>query len=285
MRSYHPALWGLIILGWLPTVQAADLEYISSSSAMLDNPRDVRLSSDERFLFVSDGDNDRIVVLDPTSLELISHFGTGKLNGPQGLDVGPDNHLYVADSHNNRIVVYDVSDGLGELKDVLSGKLSKPFGVAVDDDGLVYVASAWSRNVVVYRNTEFLSELRDLGTPSDIEWTPKGELWIADRSRNELVLLSDDLTIRSRLDSRGRFITPHAIALTDRHNLAISEKYTHQVKILSPDGELLSVIGTGRPGDDANELRMPEGLEASADSLWIADSGNDRVVHYRLGGM
>ncbi len=285
MKSCCRSLFGLIAVGWWSAALAVDPEHISSSSVTLDNPRDVRLSSDERFLFVSDGDNDRIVTLDPKSLSLINHFGGDELDGPQGLDVDTDGQLYVADSHHNRIVIYDISDGPGQLVGVISGKLSKPRGVAVDDNAVVYVAGAWSRNIVAYQNTDLVGELKDLGTPSDIEWTSKGDLWIADTSRNELLRIDGDLMIKSKLGGRGLLRAPYAVSLTDRQHLVVSEKHAHQVKILSTDGDVLGVIGTRQPGGGPNELRMPEGIETNAAFVWIADSGNDRIVLYRLRDM
>jgi hypothetical protein len=42
------------------------------------------------------------------------------------------------------------------------------------------------------------------------------------------------------------------------------------------------VLGHGRPGKGENRLRTPEGVEIRGSSLWLSDSGNDRIVKYRI---
>ncbi len=62
----------------------------------------------------------------------------------------------------------------------------------------------------------------------------------------------------------------------------IADKYTHSVKVIAEDGELLGVIGGDGPGKGPGRFRTPEGVELSGNTAWFADSGNDRIVKYRL---
>jgi DNA-binding beta-propeller fold protein YncE len=65
----------------------------------------------------------------------------------------------------------------------------------------------------------------------------------------------------------------------------------HDVE-LSADGKLLyvsdlgndrvAVLGTGRAGKGANVFTTPEGVVIRDQDLWISDSGNNRVVRYRI---
>ena len=64
--------------------------------------------------------------------------------------------------------------------------------------------------------------------------------------------------------------------------LIVGDKNRHQVKVISGAGKLLQVIGSGNGGKGPNEFRTPEGVEISEDTVWFSDSGNDRVVRYRL---
>ncbi len=64
--------------------------------------------------------------------------------------------------------------------------------------------------------------------------------------------------------------------------LIAADKNNHQVKVIGPDGDLLLVLGTGRPGRGPGEFTTPEGIETRGNTLWISDSGNDRVVRYEM---
>ncbi|MGI9381523.1 MAG: NHL repeat-containing protein [Methyloligellaceae bacterium] len=283
MRVLCVSVLVLLASGWNFPVQAFKFEFVRTSSIALDNPRDLQLSPDNRFLFVSDGDNDRIVILDPKSLELIGHFGADWLDGPYGLDVDAAGRLYVADSHNNRIVVYDVAQGQGRVVRKVSGGLAEPKGVCAHSNGAVYAAGSWSGNVVGFRDGVAVGKVRGLGTPFDLEQAPSGDIWVSDRSKNSIILMSADLKVQREIKGGGGLlVAPHFIDLMDGGDLVVSDKFRHQIKIISTGGKLLATIGTGRPGDAPGEFRMPEGVEISGESLWIADSGNDRIVHYRL---
>ena len=60
--------------------------------------------------------------------------------------------------------------------------------------------------------------------------------------------------------------------------------YLKSARILGtgPDGALLLVLGSGRADKGPGVFRTPEGIEVMGDTLWISDSGNDRVVKYRI---
>ena len=64
--------------------------------------------------------------------------------------------------------------------------------------------------------------------------------------------------------------------------LIVDDKYTHSVKIIVVDGALLQVIGKGQAAKGPGKFLTLEGVELKGDILWIADSGNDRIVKYRM---
>ena len=47
-------------------------------------------------------------------------------------------------------------------------------------------------------------------------------------------------------------------------------------------GDLILLLGTGRPEMGPGQFKTPEGIEVKGDTLWISDSGNDRVVKYTI---
>jgi hypothetical protein len=64
--------------------------------------------------------------------------------------------------------------------------------------------------------------------------------------------------------------------------LIAADKYNHQVKVIGPDGKLLLVIGSGEADKGPGKFKTPEGVEVGGNSLYLSDSGNDRIVKYSL---
>ncbi len=257
--------------------------FVTASEVALDNPHDLKLSEDGRFLFVSDVGHDRIAVLDPESLALISAFGADHQSGTHDIDFDAAGRGYVADTHNNRVTIYEIDGADGRLVGQLDEGIRGPEGVLAHPNGRIYVAGAWSDNLVVYENGKVVGELQGLSSPHDVERTPDGDIWLADAGADRMILLSPDLEQKRILEGppydfdgvRYQDILPDG-------TLIVADKNNHQVKIIGPDGDLLLVLGTGRSGRGPDRFTTPEGIETRGDSLWISDSGNDRIVKYKL---
>ena len=265
------------------TAAAFDAELIGASSAAMDNPHDLKLSPDGRHLFVSDVGNDRVLVLDPDSLEPLSAFGADHQDGTHDVDFDADGRAYVADTHNNRVTIYEMDGTKATLSGELTQRIRGPEGVLAHPNGRIYVAGAWSGNVVAFEDGEVVAELRGLSSPHDLELAPSGDIWLADAGNDRMLLLSPALEILRELkgppyDFDG---VRYQDVLADG-TLIVADKNNHQVKVIGPDGTVVAVLGTGRAGRGPGRFRTPEGVEVEGDTLWISDSGNDRVVKYRI---
>ena len=257
--------------------------FLGASDTPLENPHDIKLSADGRHLYVSDVGNNRVVILDPESLELIGHFGSEHQAGTHDVDIDGTGNLYVADTHNNRTLVYDMNTDppgpVGELSERIRG----PEGVLAHPNGRIYVAGAWSNNVIAYENGKVVAELTGLSSPHDLELTPDDQIWLADAGNDRMLLLTPELEIINELsgppyDFNG---VRYQDVLPDG-TLIAADKLSHTVKVISPAGELLLVIGTGKPELGPGKFTTPEGVETRGDTVWFSDSGNDRIVRYSL---
>ena len=270
----------------LPGAAVADafrIEFLGASTAALANPHDIKLSPDGKQLFVSDVDNDRVAILDADSLALLGHFGADHQDGTHDVDFDPDGRLYVADTHNGRVTIYEMSGTSGRLVGELSERIRGPEGVLVHPNGRIYVGGAWSGNLVVFENGKVVQEMKGLSSPHDVELAPSGDIWLADTGNNRMLLLTPDLKIRKELrDAPYNFRGPRYQDVMPDGTLIVADKYTHSVKIIGADGTLLQVIGTGRAGKGPGRFTTPEGVELRGDTLWFSDSGNDRIVKYRI---
>ena len=204
---------------------------VESDQNILDNPHDTKLSKDGQRLYVADTDNDRIVVLDPTTLKFSEEFGRGDLDGVRDIDIDLQGKLYAADTHNNRVAIYDVGGDPPRLIGELKGGISRPESVLVHPSGDVYVSGAWSRNVVAYRNGERVAIAEGLSAPRALAVGRDGRVWVADASKSQLLVMSPGLKIERIIDGqKAGFRGPHDIEVMDNGSVIIVEKFLHRIR-------------------------------------------------------
>ncbi len=275
----------LLVLSWPPDIGAADirLTFVGASTVDLENPHDLKLTPDGRYLFVADVGNNRVAILDPDSLALVGAFGADHQSGTHDVDFDATGRVYVADTHNNRVTIYTL-DGLdarrvGELSERIRG----PEGVLAHPNGRIYVAGAWSGNVVAYADGKIVAELRGLSSPHDVELAADGNIWLADAGNDRLLLLSPELEIRRELGRRDyAFKGVRYLDLTADGTIVAADKNNHQIKFIDSAYRLVKVLGDGKPGRGPGRFTTPEGVEIRGSTLWLSDSGNDHVVRYRI---
>jgi DNA-binding beta-propeller fold protein YncE len=263
------------------------LTYLGASTAALKNPHDIKLSPDGRYLFVADVGNNRVAILDAESLELRGEFGADHQSGTHDVDFDAAGRAYVADTHNNRVVIYTIDGFEARRVGELGEKLRGPEGVLAHPNGRIYVAGAWSGNVVAYQDGRVVAELGGLSSPHDVELAVagdgRGDIWLADAGNNRLLLLSPDLEIKAELGGKKYdFDGVRYLGLTSQGMIIAADKNNHAVKFIDASGDLLLTLGDGRPGKGVNRFTTPEGVELRGSTLWLSDSGNDRIVKYRL---
>lgn len=253
-----------------------------ASQSFLDNPHDLKLSPDGTLLFVSDVGNNRIALLDPETLNLVGAFGADHQSGTHDIDFDKDGRAYVADTHNNRIAVYTMDGTEATLIAGLSDDFRGPEGVLVHSNGRLYVAGAWSHSVVAYDNAERVATLETgLAAPHDLEETPEGDIWVADSDNDRMLLLSPDLAAKKEWSGADYdFNGVRYMDVLPDGTVIAADKNNHVVKVISADGRLLATLGSGKRERGPGRFATPEGVEVRGNTLWISDSGNDRVVKY-----
>ena len=132
---------------------------------------------------------------------------------------------------------------------------------------------------------------------------------LAVNSRNEIIVfhradrswLSDDALIPRPtilridaasgevIDSLGAnlFLNPHGLAVDHEDNIWVTDTRLHQVMKLSPEGEVLLVLGeAGVPGNDATHFNGVTDVAVAMDgSVYVTDGyGNNRVVKFSASG-
>ena len=274
----------LAVLSLSPVSAAPlDITFVKASAVALETPHDLKLSPDGQYLFVSDVGNNRIVVLDPHRLSFIAAFGSDHQSGTHDIDFDAAGHAYVADTHNNRVTIYKMQGAQAALIGQIDDGIRGPEGVLAHPNGRIYVAGAWSGNVVAYKDGKAVAELKGLSSPHDLEHDPSGDIWLADAGNDRMLLLSPELNIKRELKGAPYHFdgVRYQDVLPDG-TLIVADKNNHQVKVIGPKGKLLLVLGKGRPSKGPGQFTTPEGIEVKGETLWISDSGNDRVVKYQI---
>jgi DNA-binding beta-propeller fold protein YncE len=255
------------------TLTPAGPPTVSGPSLGLQAPQGLALDPGGTRLYVADDDSHRVVVLDPTSLAYMSQvgsFGTGPGQFQNPYDVAVDDHdpmqLYVADNLNHRVDVFDAL-GLGFL-----GTFGHPgYGAGVTNMEIV----------------------RSVGALTDV---PGGGVDVADTANNRVQAFDGAGNVLAAWGLAGRgagYVTrPRGVAFAADGSIAVADSFDHRVALFAADGTFTGVRGQVSPftgfatqGASPGQFSLPAGVAYdAAGNLWVADTGNDRVVTMDAAG-
>ena len=298
---------------------AADQIFDSSrfSPLGLNAPRSIAAGLNDD-LYIADSRNNRILHISSDG-NLLQEWGTfadqaggdappGTFNEPWGVAVGPDGSVYVSDTWNHRIQKF-TADGepiatwgqYGQpIPEVPESNSSfwGPRGVAVSPQGQVFVADTGNKRIVVFDEdgnyiTAFGSAGLDPGQfdePVGVAVAPSGTVYVADtwNQRIQAFLPSEDgLTYFPTLqwDVNAWFgqsldNKPFIAAGPDEH-VFISDPEGYRVIEFTETGEFVRTWGAFGIGPE--EIGLASGIAVDQQgSVWLSDSGNNRILRYTL---
>lgn len=241
------------------------------------------------------------------------------LSGPTGVAFDPAGNLYIADTRHNRVRRVDpsgvivtfagngVASGFGgEGEPAGLTPLNAPQGVAADLTGNVYIADTGHNRVIRVDTAGNIHTVAGTGTPGDSELNGPaglaldghGNLYIADTLNHRIRMLTPDGAV-STIAGTGapgfsgdagpaaaaELSGPSAVAVDAAGNIYIADTGNNRVRLVTPDGTITTIAGTGDPGYNGASgaalevaLSHPAGLAVDGQGdVWVADTGNNRV--------
>jgi hypothetical protein len=249
-----------------------------------ENPQSLVVRPDGA-LWVSLDDDSRVVLLAPDGSVLKTLSAAFHFRHPRGLALDTAANLYVADRDGDRVAKVS-ADGAQLLAQFQSG-LKSPNDAIVDSDGSVYVADTGNHRVRVFSAAGAV--LRDIvlphgAQPAGVALSDAG-LWVSDQVKRAVYLYSRQGALLKTLPGLGRV---RGNAVDHVQALYVVSRDQDSIDKFDPVGSPLLSFGARRHAEhgDRWSLRFlddPTDAAIGPDgSLWVADSGHDRVVRYAL---
>lgn len=204
---------------------------------------------------------------------------------PAAVAVGPDGAIWACDRFGGRVLRFSPA---GDRAGAVGGgsAFAAPAGIAALPDGRIAVADTGNHRIRVFAADGAPEADYDGGSagrmaePHGLAVDQHGTLVAVDRGRRRLVRFGPEWDHPEPIDLQlapGSPIRPWGVAVDRAGRLAVSLSDSHRVLLLSPGGDLLSVLHG--EGSQVGPLRWPTALAfGPGDLLAVADTYNGRVV-------
>jgi tripartite motif-containing protein 71 len=262
-------------------------------------------------IYVADNINHRVVKLSP-QLQFLGAWGgpgskAGQLSFPRALAADAAGNTYVADTANHRVQVFDPNGNYLRAFGVSArsrGVLTAPRGLAADPTGRLLAADTVGNRIELLApgTNAFLGQWAAAGgyhsgfnNPAGIAVDPRGSVLVADQANGRVVRLWGDGTFLGEVGGpagRGgaQLTGAGTVAVAPASGVYYVADTSHnRVLVYGPDDSLLAKWGAGggngAAGSGPGEFNRPAGVAVDgAGDLYVADTGNDRIVRLSQAG-
>ena len=243
-------------------------------------------------IYVADRWNHRVQYFDPAG-EFIGQWGgagrgPARIFAPDAIATGRDGGVWVADAGRARIIRFTPEGRFLSAwgrRGTAPGEFMKPSGLAVSRAGLVFGADAENGRVQVFHK-----DGRPVGSglsgdrfrsPRGVAVDSRGNVYIADTGRGVLIRGKwESETIHFKTIDVGPMARPVGVCCDAQDRVYVTDARNHRVCVVV-DGKLRAAWGEA--GEGKGEFCRPEGVAAAPDgTVYIADTGNDRIVRLRF---
>ena len=255
----------------------------SATDANLAGPYSVAVDSSGN-VYIADSFNNRIRKVANGSISTIAGSATAgfdgdgksatdaKLNSAVGVAVDSSGNVFIADTNNN--VIRKVTGGTistvvgsntapspygGDASGASGAYIFRPTAIAFDGAGNYYIADTGN------------ARIRKVGKDGNINTFAGTSI--------------SGYNLDGVLATSAEVNNPQALATDSLGNLYIADTNNHRIRMITPDGIISTIAGTGAPGfsgdgGPANKARVnnPKGVAVdSAGNVYISDTFNNRI--------
>jgi hypothetical protein len=208
---------------------------------------------------------------------------------PISLCRGGSGTLFITDSENSTVYKYENE----KVKAFIKGNLIRPTGITANEkDKNIFIVDTGEHSIKIFNfNGEYIREIGKRGAEKDEFNYPT----FISMDNNEMLLINDSMNYKIKTvdnlgnliesfgiegDGLGAFSRPKVIAVDSDNNIYVVDNLLDRIQVFDNFGNLLVVIGSR--GYDRGQFWSPAGLDILNDTLWIADTFNNRiqVLHY-----
>jgi sugar lactone lactonase YvrE len=274
-------------------------------------PRDLALAPDGT-LYVADTDNNRIqhLAADGSVLQVWGSFADilkgeapgGTFSGPWGITVGSDGSVYVADTWNHRIQKFTAEGQFVNMWGYF-GQADTPFAIwgprdiAIDRNGHLFITDTGNKRIVVYdADGNYVTQFGTVGLepgqfdePVGITVDKAGLVYIADTWNQRIQVMVEDTSGNYTPLNNWEVVAWYGhsldnypyLAVDDNDNLYTTDPEGYRVLHFTTSGTFVNYFGDY--GTGSNGFNLPTGIIVDGKGgVWIADAGNDRIMHFNL---
>jgi hypothetical protein len=277
-----------LISGTAVEAQDAALPFASfdlASEAVLNDPHDLAFGPDD-LLYIADKFGNRLVVMEPETLEIIRTIGEGALPGVHDISFFGDDKVATAVTGAGVVAIYDDVLQAGTRPDLILAA-PRTEGVLAHSNGQIYAMASGIGVVALYDGENLIATAEGHPGAHDIAEDLEGNIWVADNQARRLVKYSATLDRLQVLDhSKYGFLGPRYLDIDDFGRLIVADQDAHRILLIDPNGPeggtLIGVLGDGLPGIGANKFDDPEGVAVRGNRYFFSDSDNNRIVRYSV---
>ena len=200
--------------------------------------------------------------------------------------------IYVTDSEAG--AVFRLRDG--HLEAFISEGLLRPTGIAaLDERQRLYIVDTGDHSIKVFDyDGEHVATIGGavdssigFNFPTFAIQAGEDAILVNDALNHNIKRLSASGTLLSSFgqegDGPGTFARPKGVAIDSQDHVYVVDNLFDNIQVFDPDGRLLLVIGSG--GQGAGQFWSPGGIDIANDTIYVADTFNNRIqIFHYLGG-